>query len=89
VGVTLIAVPFWWDKSLPSLAATIRLYRPDLLEEGPRGIPISTKIPKQLAQKFQYKPNVGQKYDAQLDPTGWYHNIVNSSNQLQVDDGKI
>lgn len=29
-GVTLIQVPYWWDKSVASLAATILKYRPDI-----------------------------------------------------------
>jgi hypothetical protein len=30
-GITLIPVPFWWDTKEKSLAATIQIYRPELL----------------------------------------------------------
>jgi len=30
IGITLISVPYWWEKSLSSLAATILSHRPDL-----------------------------------------------------------
>jgi len=32
-GITLIEVPYWWDKQRESLAATLRLQRPGLLPE--------------------------------------------------------
>eukprot|EP01114_Cavostelium_apophysatum_P000308 TRINITY_DN10288_c0_g1_i1.p1 TRINITY_DN10288_c0_g1~~TRINITY_DN10288_c0_g1_i1.p1 ORF type:complete len:454 (-),score=83.12 TRINITY_DN10288_c0_g1_i1:73-1410(-) len=32
-GVTLIEVPYWWDKKKESLVATIRKFRPDLSKE--------------------------------------------------------
>ena len=30
-SITLIRIPYWWDQSRDSLAATIHKYRPDLV----------------------------------------------------------
>jgi hypothetical protein len=30
LGITLISIPFWWDRSSNSLVSTIQYYRPDL-----------------------------------------------------------
>lgn len=32
-GITLIIIPFWWDKKESSLVTTIRHHRPDLLDD--------------------------------------------------------
>ena len=39
-GITLIEVPYWWDKKYSSLAATVYSQRPDLFTEKPKGDPI-------------------------------------------------
>jgi hypothetical protein len=72
-GVTLIPIPFWWDKSPSSLAATIRMYRPDLLQEYPQSKPIPSQMPTKLERKFEYQPNVSQEYsdNIAINPTGW------------------
>jgi hypothetical protein len=38
----LIEVPYWWDRTFDSLAATVYSQRPDLFTEKPNGIPIPT-----------------------------------------------
>ena len=38
-GITLVAVPYWWDFKLESLAGTIQLARSDLALEGGTPIP--------------------------------------------------
>jgi hypothetical protein len=30
LGITLVEIPYWWDQSKPSLAATIHKHRPDI-----------------------------------------------------------
>lgn len=30
LGVTLLIIPFWWDKQIESVAKTIHLARPDI-----------------------------------------------------------
>jgi hypothetical protein len=43
-GITLINIPYWWDKASESLAATIFELRPDLIS-GSDAAPITTEIP--------------------------------------------
>ncbi len=72
-GITLIHVPFWWDKSPSSLAATIQRCRPDikLLDVHPSIVAISSLMPEKYKKPFKYNPNVSQVCNDQLDPTGW------------------
>jgi hypothetical protein len=58
-GVTLIKVPYWWDKSKESLMATIRQARPDI------ELPISTSakpIPEFIssAVRVTYEPVIAK-----------------------------
>jgi hypothetical protein len=74
MGITLIQVPFWWDWTTESLAATIRKCRYDLpLEEIAHFKAIPKEMPRRYLKKakFKYKPNVPQLYDERIDPTGW------------------
>jgi hypothetical protein len=72
-GITLIPIPFWWDHSRESLAATIRHFRPDVELYIPANVtPIPARIP--LQSYFKYRNNVAQQYDATVDPTDLYEN---------------
>ncbi len=42
-GITLIAVPYWWDKKVSSLKATIQQVRPDLITGSVCCEPIRSK----------------------------------------------
>ena len=44
-GVTLVDIPYWWDKEKSSLVATIRQHRPELLQGEREGTPISMDPP--------------------------------------------
>jgi hypothetical protein len=33
-GITLIPIPYWWDKETASLEATIQSYRPDIIDSS-------------------------------------------------------
>lgn len=44
-GITLIEVPYWWDSSVESLAATIQTQRPELVSNFPIGKPIPQGAP--------------------------------------------
>ena len=44
-GITLIEVPYWWDRKFSSLAATLYSQRPELFKERPIGDPIPTSPP--------------------------------------------
>eukprot|EP00026_Physarum_polycephalum_P004438 Phypoly_transcript_04457.p1 GENE.Phypoly_transcript_04457~~Phypoly_transcript_04457.p1 ORF type:complete len:692 (+),score=126.44 Phypoly_transcript_04457:282-2078(+) len=78
-GNTLIAVPCWWDKSLESLAATVRLKRRDLLKEYANvpAVPIPPEPPPGFF-KVDAVPNFGEVMLASnpsspfFDPTFWW-----------------
>jgi hypothetical protein len=48
MGITVIQIPFWWDKSPQSLISTIKMQRPDLLQHYPSGKAIPTTVPSQI-----------------------------------------
>jgi hypothetical protein len=90
MGITLIPIPFWWDKSPASLAATIRAVRADLLQDQSINVaPIATDMPSQYQRRPSYRFNSPQLYDTKVDPTGWFLCVNTLSNSLQVNDGKI
>jgi hypothetical protein len=50
-GVTLISIPFWWDTSSKSLAATIECFRPDIkLQDLAKDV---MPIPMEMPQRFR------------------------------------
>jgi hypothetical protein len=71
MGITLISIPFWWDNSPESLAATIQRQRPDIPLSS-NALPISTNMPEKYQREFKYKPSIAREYKDDLDPTGWY-----------------
>jgi hypothetical protein len=72
LGITLIQIPFWWDKTKTSLVATIRALRPDLILEGSTYNSISSTIPLQMMQQFKYLANTAIPYSKRMNTTGWY-----------------
>jgi hypothetical protein len=72
MGITLISIPFWWDKSVASLEATIHYYRPDLIQATPSGKPIPLQMPNKYTKQFVYVPNAAKDWNEDVDPTGWY-----------------
>ncbi len=41
----MITIPYWWDRKIPSLEATIYKSRPDLFANEPEGHPLPDTIP--------------------------------------------
>jgi hypothetical protein len=71
-GITLIPIPFWWDKSPASIAATIQFYRPDIQLEGiTPAAAIPSEMPQQVKARVKYMPNAASDYKEQVNPTGW------------------
>jgi hypothetical protein len=86
-GVTFIEIPYWWDRKLESLAATIYTYRPDLFPQVPTGKPIppspyvdriDTPLEKgtkhsqlTLTQDTDRKLMTATIWETKRDPTGW------------------
>jgi hypothetical protein len=72
-GITVIHVPFWWNRSLASLAATIQSKRPEITFRIPvNELPIPLEMPAQYYKRKPYKANVAQKLNDKVNPTGWY-----------------
>ena len=77
-GITLIQVPYWWDRKLESLAATVYTQRPDLFNNSniPSGSPIPilpnyTNSKLLQSKKRMIMTATEWDYDT-MDPTGWY-----------------
>jgi hypothetical protein len=47
-GITLIPIPFWWDKSPDSLASTLHYYRPDIKLQAKEVPPIPLEMPVKI-----------------------------------------
>jgi hypothetical protein len=69
-GITLISVPFWWNKSNKSLQATIKYHRPDFNFDN-TGASILLAMPIKFQPKFKYMPSSAKDYTDRIDPTGW------------------
>ena len=78
LGITLFHIPYWWDKKLPSLKATIATVRPDvlsntLLENNEKPIPAKPPLViKRLKTSIQSKLMLATNWNKDDDPTGWY-----------------
>jgi hypothetical protein len=72
-GITLIQIPFWWDKSGISLASTIRYHRPDINVQVATSneAVIPSEIPSKHNRPFKYIPNASTEYPDKIDPTDW------------------
>jgi hypothetical protein len=44
-GITLVQIPYWWNRKCESLASTMYSNRPDLFSEPPLGNPIPLSEP--------------------------------------------
>jgi hypothetical protein len=53
LGISLISIPFWWDRSSNSLAATIQYYRPDIYLQAKEASPIPTEMPDKFKKRKQ------------------------------------
>ncbi len=48
-GITLIVIPYWWDKQCESIAQTVHVTRPDIEIRSQllTGVPISSTMPNE------------------------------------------
>jgi hypothetical protein len=54
LGLTLIPIPFWWDKSSSSLTSTLHYYRPDLINSQDKNVPpIPLEMPSRLKKRLK------------------------------------
>jgi ATP-dependent DNA ligase len=72
-GITLIQVPYWWNKKRDSLAATIHDKRPDLLYSKGPNIPQIEPLPKsrESASFKKIFMTSTEWNEASMDPKGW------------------
>jgi hypothetical protein len=54
-GISLISIPFWWDRSSNSLAATIRNYRPDINLDSITKEPIPLEMPLKYQKRSRIR----------------------------------
>lgn len=69
--IVLIEVPFWWDKSLGSLAATIQKAVPHLPLNVEIGTPIPEQNPDSSTVRNKSKLALCDIWDGKQDLTGW------------------
>jgi hypothetical protein len=87
LGITLIQIPFWWDKSLPSILATLQHHRPDIQLDGSYSgsRPISLEMPEKYQKPFKYRPNASESLDVNpIDPKRWYYLLLLTLNIIRL-----
>jgi len=53
-GIRFLAIPYWWDGTVSSLAATLNLNFPDIFPNESPGTPISADIPEKFSSNSIY-----------------------------------
>jgi hypothetical protein len=71
MGIQLIEIPYWWDKSIDSLAATISQHNPDVLPGNIVGYPIPKEPIEQNISSSTLQLTHGINWDGKQDLTGW------------------
>ncbi len=73
LGITLVTIPYWWNRSASSLASQIHLSRPDISVAVPMSIAISAQPAKDIQS---HQETVKLIYPKPLPPsvviTNWY-----------------
>eukprot|EP00026_Physarum_polycephalum_P004891 Phypoly_transcript_04915.p1 GENE.Phypoly_transcript_04915~~Phypoly_transcript_04915.p1 ORF type:complete len:380 (+),score=56.44 Phypoly_transcript_04915:692-1831(+) len=78
-GITLIEVPYWWNRTKSSLAATIARERPELvsdqdmtdLQTNSVAEPISVAKPVKSRSAGSQNFMLAVNWEEDMDPTGW------------------
>jgi DNA ligase-1 len=75
LGIGFIEIPYWWDRTLESLSATLNLKFPDVFEKIGSGIPIPTEAPPKK-EPIRTNKNIMQGYDykedSKINVEGWF-----------------
>ena len=86
-GITLVSVPYWWDRSVHSLAASILQIRPDVLsmQVDPTSsfyvtVPKNQRESVELMLRGERQPSaqsplslmLAYKYNSRVSPNGWW-----------------
>jgi len=78
--VTLIEVPYWWDRSKETLAATIHVARPELVAAPPGVQPIPTSSPEGT-ELLELPLSHGQPWVGDQDVMGWLAHLYYADNE--------
>lgn len=73
-NITLIEVPFWWDRTVESSAATIHNARSDPIPSSPGAQPIPMQLPSDVVSKhsnFVAPLSHGYSWDGITNVEGW------------------
>ena len=76
-NITLVEVPYRWDRAKESLASSINQVRPELIGSPPGATPIPTSPPK--GKYYPIPLSHAQSWDRVQDITGWW-----TSGKLQL-----
>ena len=74
----MIHIPYWWDKKLGSLSATIATFRPELnIINSEKPIPLTPPSTnngnlKRRRNEIQSQLMLATNWTKEDDPTGWY-----------------
>jgi DNA ligase-1 len=68
----LIVIPYWWDRSIDSLSATIYSHRSDLFTSVPTATPIPATKPTEKHPSNSKFFMTATEWDNDLDPNGWW-----------------
>ena len=70
MGITIITIPHWWDRTIDSLSATILAKRPDIstFKSGGQPIPDTAPVPTIVTIEVARATD----WDLDHDPTNWY-----------------
>ncbi len=72
-GITLIIIPYWWNKTLESVAMTLHHARPDIVLPPTmlRGDVISDQMPTKVHNKGKIYPRKEKNAPKQFNLIGW------------------
>ena len=77
LGISLVKIPYWWDRKVSSLAATLCAVRPDLFDIPVVGDVIPISEPS-ITSKAVVEHKTARKrimtatvWEEGKDPTGW------------------
>ena len=74
MNITLIHIPYWWDKKISSLTATIATIRPDIIAKNDidKPIPLTPPItPERSQNKIESRLMLATNWNETEDPSGW------------------
>jgi hypothetical protein len=96
-GITLIEVPYWWDNTKETLAASIHLKRPgistirsivtclELNLESVASQPIPLKEPSKISYTSHRSLSTEMEWPTNQDPSGWWMTEKHSGIRLLWD----